>query len=251
MKKFLVLLLVWAIVCPATFASGNDKGEDMIVKIEKGNVPKSIIVRLSNLEKLTTEVVVQDAEGGVWYSEWIRREAGYATKMDLKSVPEGDYLLYVKNDAGVWAQGFNMEANEIAFFHKKSATLDKKSAAVFASYETGEKGKLIAHFTDKGEIGLGILLANLQKQPVTIRIVNMGVGSIYCSYVNDENGYARTLYLADADSGNYFIYVKTHDATILQFFSISPEGELTLGVAQRLEPYLETGLPHDEGVSGN
>ncbi len=235
MKKYLIFLLAWALASAFTFATGNDKGEDMIVKIEKGDVSKTVIVRLSNLEKLATEVVVQDAEGGVWYSEWVRREAGYATKMNLKSVPHGDYLLFVRNEAGLWAQAFTMSDNDIAFFEKKSIASDKKGVAVLASFSEGEKGRLIAKFADMGGLNLGLRLANLQEQPATIRIVTLGEGSIYSKVVENENGFVRTLDLTGADNGGYCLYIHTVEATVMQFFTVTGENDVVLGELQRLE----------------
>ncbi len=253
MRKYLVLLIAWALACAFTFASGNDKGENIGVKIQKGEEAKTIIIRLINLEKLATEVVVQDAEGGVWYSEWIRMEAGYATKLDLSTLPNGDYLAFIRNEAGIWVQVFTIAANGIAFFERPDVDNDNKGVAVLTSYGGGgEIGKLIAHFTDKGVLGMGVLLSNLQKQPTTLRMVTLGEGSFYSKTVNGENGFARTLDMNGVGSGDYFLYVHAADATVVQFFTISSENELALGEIQRRDrPNVNIAVPHEDILSSN
>jgi hypothetical protein len=253
MKKYLVLLIAWAFASAFTFASGIDKGEKVLVKIEKGDLSKTVVVRLVNLERLTTEVTIQSTDGAVFFKEYIRREHGYATKFIMDGMPDGDYVLYIRNRYEMWAQTFSMNFRDITFFDTPTTKAYDGAVASLASFSDEKaKGKVNAYFRKTDDLKFKVLLTNLQQQPTEIKIVSLGIGAIYSSTVKNEYGYGEVMNMVDALSGDYIIYVHAADATVVQFFSISAENNLTLGESQRLDrPSTNIAVPHEDILSSN
>lgn len=246
MKKYLILLVIGvAIACAFTFASGIYKGEKVIVRIEKGETARTIEVRLANLEKMFTKVAIQDYNGTVWFDMPVNRENGYASKLNLKGMPDGDYVLYVENKGGMWAQAFNMRGSDIAFFEVIGANNASKNFATLTSNTVGEKGKLITHITNNGDLKLGVRLANLRQRPSNLRIINMGVGITFMKDIEAENGYHGQLDLKGTSTGNYFLYIKAYDATVVQFFTVEKGNQLVIGEQQRLD---KSVIPENQTV---
>ena len=230
MKKYIILLIAWALISPAMFASGNDKGEKMIVKIEKGDLAGTVVLRLANLEKKSTQIAVQCTDGTIWFSKNIRRKSAFATKMDLRRLPVGDYVFFVRNGSSMHTQAFAVNNDGIAFFNKPSENRDGSA--------------LITQFTDMSDLSLGVKLANLQNRPATIQITMMGYDQVYDKTIRGENGFVKSFNMTGMSDGNYFVCVKSVDATVMQFFTIE-ESHLTLGDNQRLNRPKDIVVPEE------
>lgn len=246
MKKYLILLVIGvAVACAFTFASGIYKGDKVIVKIEKGEIARTIEVRLANLEKMFTKVAIQDYNGTVWFDKPVNKENGYAARLNLADMPDGDYVLFVENKSGVWVQAINIRGNEVAFFEK----INTDATASLTSNEEGGKAKLITHITNNGDLKLGVRLANLRQRPSMLRIINLGVGITFMKEIEAENGYHGQLDLKGTSDGNYFLYIKAYDATVVQFFTVEEGKQLVIGEQQRLDrnviPENQTVPPDD------
>jgi hypothetical protein len=244
MKKQFFLLLLAAILVNAPAAFCFEKGENIIVKLGRGEKPRSVMLQLANLEKLHTLVSLQGADGQVWYTKHVEREIGYTTSLNMDGMPDGDYLLYVENRSTSKYNAFSMTGDDIAFFESKPTVQPSNGVAVKVSFEAAEKGKLIAFITDEGQQDgpprLGVRLANLQKKPTNINIVTIADGPIFSALVKNEIGYGKALNLTGIASGNYFLYVQSTDATFFQFFRLTKEGRLEFGEIQRLERLKDT-----------
>ena len=244
MKKHIIFIIIWALAGAFAFASGGD----VIVKIEKGDRLKTVNVQLANLQNQRTEVAIQDVDGKLWFSNYVWNEIGYAAKLNLNGLPNGDYILFVANRKGLWTQAFSMTPEDLAFFEKPAKT-NVKAIASLVSYRVDERGKLITHFTEEGRMTLGVQLANLQGRPAEVSIVTVGYGSVYSKTVKGQIGYAHPINLEGITSGDYFLYVRSGDATVVQFFTIK-NNELTLKGIQRLERPRYTPPVTDGVISG-
>ncbi len=235
MKKYLILFaaLVFAATTNVFGISKTSRAANLILKIEPGNTPKTLQIRLANLQKFRTEIAIQSTDGTVWHSQFINNKTGYSALFDLKTIADGEFILFVKNKKSSVSQGFSMNGNDFAFFQKMEAA-PQKSLAQLVSQNTDEKGKLITHFTSTGGLFFDLQLANLQKQPTAVRINSLGGGSLFDEKVCGEIGYAKSINLTGAQNGQYFIAIRAGDATVVQFFSIK-NNELTFGGSQRLE----------------
>ncbi len=248
MKKYLILLATWAFACAITFASGNLRGEKVIVKIEKGDIEKTVVVRLANLEKMTTQVGILDVDGKSWFTDLLWREHGYATKFNMEGMPNGDYVLFIRNRQEIWAQTFNLDVFEIEFFQTPSNEMSDKAVASLAGYFGSDKGRLIACFKEKEGPKFSVQLANLLNEPTRLDIVSINHGTVYSKIIWNENGFHEIMNMVGAENGDYFLYVYAADATLVQFFKIVKSAELKLGALQRLERPVYLAVP-DEGIS--
>ncbi|MEZ4959432.1 MAG: hypothetical protein R2830_06430 [Saprospiraceae bacterium] len=246
MKKRIIFLIGWALISAVTFAFGGN----VIVKIEKGIVEKTITVQLANLQNQRTQIAIQGVDGALLFSEYVKRETGYATRLNLNGMPNGDYVLFIANRSGTWAQAFSMTPEDIVLFETPAAKANANSVASLVSYDMGGKGKLITHFSTEGDLSLGVQLANLRGYSTELSIVTLGSGFVFGTTFSGQNGFARWFNLAGANDGTYFFYVKAVDATVLQFFTIS-DGKIGKGVIQRMEKPLETPAQVKDELSGS
>lgn len=243
MKKYLILLFIWAIAGAFTFATDLQnatdlqKGEDIIVKFQKGDIEKTVVIRLANLERLTTEVGILSTEGAFWYSQFIRKEHGYATKFNLKDMPDGEYVLFATNASGIWAQAFNMDNYDIVFFEKPASRAANQAVASLVGLNMKRSGSLITKFyeNEDQELKIRMLLANLQNEPTLIEVISIDRGLVFSKTVENEIGLSETLNLKGTNNGYYILYVHGIDASVVQFFSIKDGTELKLGELQRLD----------------
>lgn len=96
--KLIVAMLLFGAV--ASFANQMPDNESrLIVHIEKavGNAA-SLDLRLVNLQKKGTLILLQDVKGNNWYSQYVWRKVGYAKRLNLKGMPDGVYTLTVKHE---------------------------------------------------------------------------------------------------------------------------------------------------------
>ncbi len=233
MKKYIILLAAIVFTATASFVPADREAGSIIVKIEKGDVPKTINLRLANLQNMRTGISIQSDDGTFSHSNYVWGKTGYAAQFDLKLAPDGDYILFLKNRKCMWVQGFTLKGDDIVLFQRPRPARNG-SFSEFVSYSEGTEGKLITHFTQKGDMSLDMQLANLQKQPTSINITALGAGIVFSQTVDKEVGFAESLNLEGFANGYYLLNVKAGDATVMQFFSISTK-KLALGETQRLE----------------
>lgn len=225
MKKQIILLAMWALTSAAAFASQ----EGFTVKIEKGDASKTLVVRIANLDKLDTEIGIQSTEGRVWYSDYLYWKSDFATKINLSVVPDGDYVLYVRNYAEMWVQTLSVNGSGLDFFETPHS--EKRigpGIASLISYHPGRESTPIARFSKDGLQKVGLLLLNLEMQPARINIVEIGSDRVYSQSVNGQRGISTVLNMTGLMPDGYFIYIHTADATFVQFFKLTEE-DLSLG----------------------
>ena len=175
MKKFVILLVAWALATTGGFASAGAKGDKVLVKIEKGDMPGTVVVRLANLENVATYVTLQNAaDGSVCFSQNIIQEEAFATKFNLVVMPYGDYIFCVKNRHHTWIKAFSMNTTDIVFCEAPSAKNQKE-------------GTLLSSFTNPAGLSVKVLLSNLQKRPATIRFMTVGDWPIISKTINGEH----------------------------------------------------------------
>jgi predicted peptidase len=196
----------------------------MIVKIEKGDEAKTIKLYVANLLDQRTEVSLQDMDGKIWFSEYVWNEAGFAKKLNLNEMPEGNYLFFVLNKNGKFVQMLSLGENEVDFFRSVPAFAGKKAVAVYASYNTRKRGQLITYITQPGKHTIGVQLANLEEKTANLQINAVGESIAYDETVSGKHGYAKLLNTEGMLPGNYYLYVKTDKTTFVQFFKLTKEG---------------------------
>lgn len=245
MKKYLIFLAAFVLATGFNAFAGSGK---MIVKIEKGENAKTINLRIANLQNLLTNIVLEDMNGAVWFDEYAWGETGYAKKLNLNGMPNGDYVLYVKNREDFHAQAFNVGAVGIAFFKEQMEAKRGNVYAHFATVDLDGKGSLIAHFNAVGDQTLAVRLANFQKRPATIELMGLSSGVQLSEYTIGENGYAKQWNMTGLGNGEYVTYVRTLDTTIALFFRLN-ENSVELLQLQRMERQINAETPAMEIIS--
>lgn len=243
--NFVAALLMVAVMAFSTVANADPdpvpvvKG-NLIVKIEKGDQAKTIFVQLANLQDLRTEVAIQNTDGELVYNEWIWNETGYAKKLKLDGMDEGDYLLFVRNRNGWATQAFALGEKDLAFFYTPATAAGDRPLAVRVSYDLkGREGRLIARFTAEEVGSINVQLANLKAEPVLVRLSVMGLGTMLDKKLKTEYGFAQRFDLKGMPKGTYFFYVETVDATVIQYFDWD-EQVITLKGTQRIDDVLKS-----------
>ena len=245
MKKYLIFLAAFVLATGFNAFAGSGR---MIVKIEKGESAKTINLHIANLQDLRTNIVLEDMNGAVWLDEYAWGETGYAKKLNLNGMPNGDYVLYVKNSEDFHAQAFTVGAADIAFFKEQMEAKRGNVYAHFATFDLGDKGTLITHFNGVGEQTLAIRLANFQKMPATIELMGLSSGVQLEENAIGENGYAKRWNMTGLSNGEYVTYVRTLDTTVALFFRLN-ENSVELLQLQRMERPVNAETPAMEIIS--
>ncbi|MEK7257006.1 MAG: hypothetical protein AAB316_19790 [Bacteroidota bacterium] len=252
MKKQIVRLAVLALLFTTQFslssAAGSTPGAEgkVIVKLNEGEDGKSLQLQLANLQKLRTCVGIQDLQGKVWFVEYVWRENGYHKSLNIKGMPAGTYFLWVKNKQVETHRSFEFNGNGITFFDQEKEALEAEPEAVFTGGNSAEEGKLIARVTPAGKAALDVQLANLQRQPLTLRLSAVGESEVFSENVRNEHAFAKKLNFKGMTPGSYFLSIETQGATLVAFFTLSGDDGLRLDSVQKLERTAKA-----EGISGN
>jgi hypothetical protein len=110
MKKqisFIAAVLLFSAV--SVFANQMPKAASrLIVNIEKSKEAASLDLRLANLEKHGTLILLQDANGNTWFSQYVWRKHGYAKTLNLKGMPDGTYTLSVNHQGATVIQALRL-----------------------------------------------------------------------------------------------------------------------------------------------
>jgi hypothetical protein len=170
--------------------------------------------------------------------------------LNLQGMPEGDYLLEIKNRDNRHIQAFSISANDIAFFKEQPGSgTERKGIAQLVSCHPKAKGKLVTHFTVAGDRTLGVQLANLQMKPTILRMVSFETGTMLNKEVAGQHGYAEKWNMEGMADADYFFYVRSVDASVLMYFQLDGNRVELKGI-QRLERPSVVPLREKEVVSG-
>lgn len=239
MKKHLKVLVAMALTITALIVATAATKNPEIIRISKGEAAKTIDIRLANLRQQITSVVLQDMDGKCWYSERIWNEDGYSKRLDLNGMPNGHYLCYVKNRGVFFTQSFRLDDMDLVLYEPGRAGNPGTSFAV----QTGSERPVVVRITNEEASVVRLQLANLQKQPTSVRLNILGEGIAYQQSVTGEQAFAKNINLSGMAAGAYFLYLNVGEAAVIQFIECSATG-VRLGDLQRLEktPAKSAGL---------
>ena len=115
MKKTIFLMLLlglsFTISLQATNAPTNPvKATTEVVK------EKTIALRLFNLQKFTTKIELTDLYGEAnYYKTTVRDHNGFAKKLNLKKLQDGNYLMKITQNGETIQQVIRIRGNKIMF----------------------------------------------------------------------------------------------------------------------------------------
>ncbi len=206
----------------------------VIISIKKSDDAKALEIRLANLEMKNTQISILDVEGKSWYFQNISREVGFATNFNLEGMPDNDYVVFIKNKNGQHFQAFSMEGKEITFFELQNTGSIKNLTASLENYEMKDSPQMIVKVTSEANRSLGVRVANLKEEPVTIRLFSDGGSKIHTEKIANKHAYAKNWDLQKVVDGNYFLYIESGNTTVVQ--SITVKGNnVQVGDVQRLD----------------
>lgn len=217
MKKQVLLLPTMILMCFTLLNAANPTADHLIVRLEKGVAANTIQVQAANLQKIRTQVAIQDLTGKIWYSEYIVKEKGYAKNLKLDGMPEGQYVVFVKNNKGQVARAFRYAAGEVTFF-ANSTPKPGQSSIVFGS---GEAPKYIARIAAAGAQSLRVQLTNLDSRGALIRLCGLGGNLVLEQTITDHSGVAKSLDLTGLAAGIYFLQLQAGGATLVQHLELT------------------------------
>lgn len=200
-----------------------EPGTRMLVRVERGTGMKTIDVYLANLLDKRTQVSLQDMDGKLWFSEYAWGEAGYAKRLNLSELPEGDYLFYVENKEERFLQMIALDDRRMDFFRSVAPVKERKGVALLTGSDDSRRGRLIGYITQPKDDAIGVQLANLEWKRAEVRILAVGESIAYEETVSGEPGYAKLINFAGMSPGNYCVYIETPGVSIVQFFNWSGE----------------------------
>lgn len=119
MKKVTLLLtaaLLALAAVPSFSATPADAGEKIIVKTKTIDA-KTIKILLANLEKEKTLVTIESLNGKAYFRERIFKHNGYLLQINMEKLPEGRYLLKVRNDEREITQVIVVKKEQILLSH--------------------------------------------------------------------------------------------------------------------------------------
>ncbi len=67
----------------------------IIVKVQDTNEPKSLVLRLANLQQKPVQIMIFNDLGEVQYSEKVVEHNGYRKLLNLQKLKSGDYKLVI------------------------------------------------------------------------------------------------------------------------------------------------------------
>lgn len=204
--SFIVSLLV-----VATMAAGQAQG-NLIVHFNKTGKDKLISLHLANLKKQFTNISITGMDGRTWYSDYVWNKHGYASNIDLNVMDPGDYILTVANGKEQASKVFFVTSEEVVMAN--AVTSAPTNTAIF---EPTPFSKLIAAFkVEEGRPLVNIQLANLLRQPASVRLATWNGLTVFWEYIDGETGYHKAVSLEGLSEGSYFLYVNSSEAKVFQ-----------------------------------
>ena len=92
-KKALAALVLTALTLPVWAHVVSNGGFNFSSQTQDS---KAVVIQLTNLDQAPTVIAVKSIHGFTYYKERIKDRNGYRAKLDLEQMPEGKYLITVK-----------------------------------------------------------------------------------------------------------------------------------------------------------
>ncbi|MBK9013986.1 MAG: hypothetical protein IPM82_07805 [Saprospiraceae bacterium] len=117
MKKQLISLVAGLLFSTAAIYANQVpvSANRLIVSIEKSTDATSLDLRMANLEKQGTLILLQDVSGNNWFSHYVWHKHGFAKKLNLKGMPDGVYTLSVKHRDATIIQVLHLSKGVLEF----------------------------------------------------------------------------------------------------------------------------------------
>ena len=237
-RSFIALLCLVSVSLIPANGKTTPQPANMIVHLENGT-EKTIGLRVSNLRQLRTTVSIADLDGTPWFKDYAHKENNYSKKLDLASLPSGDYLLRVENENETFVQAFAVQGPELVFF-QATETEPGNSPSKSAVYRKYGNSRLISRFFVYDELRVGIQLSNVLDPKTKVQLHAPDGTVLFSSETGEDVGYAKKFILAGLGSGTYYFTIRSNDLLQIQFFSLEKE---TILLGERQVREMEVAAP--------
>ncbi len=217
MKTKLNLLVAIALT-GATFLNAS-VASNLNLQLKTGETPGTVTVHLDGLDQLNTQMSIQDISGKKWFSEMIRKQTRFNKTIDLKSMPSGEYLLFVKNKRSQQSRAFRLDNKQVVLFDLSGDATTPGGLVL----EAGGANRIIARISATDAQTLYLHVSNLKDYQAVIRIVSPD------GDVRWEAGSDGAIAIAKSvdmnalmiEPGTYFVHIQAGDATVIQELKIT------------------------------
>lgn len=215
-----MMLFSTAAIFAKPFTEGTSR---LIVHLDKSADPNSLDLRVANLNKELTQIGIQDLNGNLKFSKFVHKKESFALRLNLKGMAEGAYVVFVSNKSHQHSQAISFQNEDVALFENSE---DKEPEAPFR-FTSKNGGTVIVRISDEDNCSVGVQMANLQKRPASVRLMQIGEQTMFSKHLRKEDAFAQKINLSGMADSDYILSVEMEDATIVQILHLS-EGVLTL-----------------------
>ncbi len=219
MKTLKGLALLFALFLAATLTA------QPILKLEEGRVNDLLTVRLTDLDRQYANVSVNDLNGKTWLQKKLWKRDEYIAGFDLGPLPDGDYLMTVHSRGERLIQPFTKKGADIVLLQPKPAQESVSAARLVVNRRPDRAGQLIARIDQPaGKRAIDLQLANLREQSVQVGLLSTAGIPAFTDRVSGEQGYAQRIDLTGMAPGEYILYIRTAEVSIMQFLQVDKGG---------------------------
>jgi hypothetical protein len=196
-----------------------------LLKLEEGRVNDLLTVRLTDLDRQYANVSVNDLNGKTWLQKKLWKRDEYTAGFDLGPLPDGDYLMTVHSRGARIVQPFTKEGADIALLQPKPVQETMPAARPVVNRKPDRTGQLIARIDQPaGKRALDLQLANLRGQPVQVGLLSTAGIPAFTDRVSGKQGYAHRINLTGLAPGEYILYIRSAEVSIMQFLEVDKGG---------------------------
>ncbi|MEM7102051.1 MAG: hypothetical protein AAF502_02895 [Bacteroidota bacterium] len=232
-RNFFIVLAIIMISGFSAYAVNTPDSGKLIVKVEQTDI-HALQLQLANLLDLRTEVRISDTSGKLWYKEVVKKETGFGKKFNLTIIPEGNYILSVKNEADSYLQAFAKNETVVAFFQDEVEYEKTKQMARLVSGNAASSYPLMTKINTTEDQAITLQLANLLQEIATIKLNKMRGSCQWAQTVENETGMTKKFSMESTANGEYYFLVHHKSTIVMQFFTVE-DGDVQLGKFQRLD----------------
>ena len=223
---------------PALLAASPDADTGrLLIKVAPVEGKKIFELWVANLQKQPIKVKVKDVWGYQLLSIEVQNEHSYYKAINLKNLPDGDYLLQIEHPSSLVDHAFHLEGSIVSFFQRMGKN---EGFTVFAKQKDDVPRSQIQFYIEKDQVKMW---QEGKESAANIHVCNIRGKKhkvYYRKKVKMGEAIDEQFATEKLTRGEYMIVVQTGRRTIIQFFD-KTEKDLHLKNAFVSRPLLIDG----------
>lgn len=196
MKTMKKLMLTIMMVMISTLVIANDN--EPTVKVENVKA-KSLAVIAYDLGGVKTDIQLRSATGKVYYTETVKSGQNFGKRLELSSVPNGEYTLEVENAESYTAIPVVLNTDSAQAKIADKVTIVKPQVSVI-----GDK--------------MNVFVDEKQSEEVWVSIYDVNANRLAIRKISNDKGVRFDL--SKLDAGNYTVHMSTRGKKFVQSLSL-------------------------------